>query len=149
MNIDQNAPMIARNEILVASPIEQVWQLLTDIERWPEWQPDISFAKLDGSLTEGTRFRWKAKGLNMTSILREVESNRRISRTGVSMGMKAIHIWTLEPQSNGTCVITEESLSGWLACLLKVFDTTFLEKSLKTSLQILKTTVDQQHDYVS
>ena len=79
----------------------------------------------------------------MTSTLQEVESNRRITWTGVTMGMKAIHIWMLEPQSNGTLAITEESRPRRLSRLLKTFDPTFLEKSLEVSLQVLKTRVEQ------
>lgn len=143
MNIDQSAPMSARKEIIIVASVEKVWSILTDIEHWPEWQSDITSVQLDGNLTKGTTFHWKAKGLHMTSTLQEVESNRRITWTGVTMGMKAIHIWMLEPQSNGTRVITEESLSGWLTRLLKTFDPTFLEKSLEASLQVLKTRVEQ------
>jgi ABC-type multidrug transport system ATPase subunit len=39
---------------------------------------------------------------------------------------------------NGTDVITEEFLSGWLARLMKFSDAQFLEKSLEGSLKILK-----------
>jgi hypothetical protein len=35
--------------------------------------------------------------------------------------------------------ITEESLSGWPARLMKMFASNFLEKSLEASLQILNT----------
>lgn len=57
--------------------------------------------------------------------------------------MKAIHIWKFEPQENATRVITEESLSGWLARLLKLFDPAFLDKSLEASLRLLKAKAEQ------
>ncbi|MGB4873735.1 MAG: hypothetical protein WBP47_27050 [Candidatus Promineifilaceae bacterium] len=56
--------------------------------------------------------------------------------------MFAIHNWTFTAQQQGTKVITEESLSGWMARLLKLFDSHFLEKSLEATLQTLKTTVE-------
>ncbi len=138
MNIDQHAPLSARKEIVIAAPRERVWAVLTKIERWPEWQPDVSSAKLEGGLAPGTIFRWKAKGLNITSTIQELEPERRISWTGNSIGMQAIHIWALEPADTGTRVITEESLSGWFPRILKIFDPKFLEKSLIDSLQVLK-----------
>ena len=143
MNIDRNAPMSAHKEIFIEAPPEKVWALHTDINGWPRWQPDVSSAKLEGNLAAGTVFRWKAKGLGITSTLQEVEPNRRISWTGSSLGMQAVHVWTFEPQDNGTRVVTEESLSGWFPRVLKLFMPAFLEKSLEQSLQVLKTHVEQ------
>lgn len=138
MNINMNAPAFARGEITIEAPVEKVWGVQTDIEGWPQWQADVTSAKLDGELEAGTVFRWKAKGLNITSKLHTVEMNRRIGWTGTSIGMSAIHNWTFESQGAVTRVITEESLSGWLTRLMKLLDPHFLEKSLETSLNILK-----------
>jgi uncharacterized protein YndB with AHSA1/START domain len=144
MNIDQNAPLAARREIFINMPPEKVWAVLADIAHWPEWQTDIASVKLEGEVRPGTVFRWKASGLNITSTLRDVEAPRRIGWTGDSLGMKAIHNWTFEAQESGTRAITEESLSGWLARLLKLFDAHFLEKSLEKSLIILKNRAEKE-----
>ena len=138
MNIDTNAPIFARKEIIIEAPIETVWNFQTGIDRWSEWQPDVTSVKLDGDLKAGTIFRWKAKGLSIVSTLHTVEPNRRIGWTGNSLGMSAIHNWTFEAQGNVTRVVTEESLNGWLTRLMVFFDPRFLEKSLEASLQILK-----------
>ncbi|MVF23699.1 hypothetical protein EVC37_19090 [Methylocaldum sp. BRCS4] len=143
MIIDRHAPLTARKEIVVAAPVDVVWNIHTDIERWPEWQPDISSISLEGTLAPGTLFRWKAQGLKITSTLQEVEPQRGIGWTGVALGMKAIHIWKFESQDNSTRVVTEESLSGWLARLLKLFDPAFLDKSLEASLRLLKAKAEQ------
>ena len=138
MNIDTNAPVFARKEIIIHAPVEKVWQIQTDIENWSKWQPDITSAKLEGALAADTIFRWKAKGLNIVSTLHTVEPNHRIGWMGVSLGMFAIHNWMFEARGEITHVVTEESLSGWLTRLMKLFDPNFLEKSLEASLQILK-----------
>ena len=62
------------------------------IDRWAEWQPDVTFSKLDGKLEKGTVFRWKAKGLNITSVIQVLKPMQSIGWTGNSLGMKAIHI---------------------------------------------------------
>jgi uncharacterized membrane protein len=139
MDIDTNAPVFARKEIIIHAPVEYVWQIQTDIENWSKWQPDITSTKLDGDLKAGTTFRWKAKGLNIVSTLHTVKLHRQIGWTGISPGMFAVHNWTFEARGEATLVTTEESLSGWLTRLMKLFDPDFLEKSLETSLQILKT----------
>lgn len=139
MDIDTSAPAFARKEIIIHAPVEKVWQIQTDIENWSKWQPDITSAKLEGALAAGTTFRWRAKGLNIVSTLHTVKPHQQIGWTGVSLGMFAIHNWTFEAGGETTLVTTEESLSGWLARLMKLFDPHFLEKSLEASIQILKT----------
>ena len=136
--VDTKAPLWAHKEIFIEAPLEKVWNLQTNIEDWPQWQPDITSAKLEGGLATGSIFRWKAKGLNIVSTLHTVEPQHQIGWTGDSLGMFAIHNWTFEAQNDGIRVITEESLSGWLVRLLKFVNPKFLEKSLEASLQILK-----------
>ncbi len=140
--VDTKAPLWARKEIIIEAPLENVWNLQTTIENWPQWQSDITAAQLEGGLAVGSIFRWKAKGLKIVSTLHTVEPQHQIGWTGDSLGMFAIHNWTFTAQQQGTKVITEESLSGWMARLLKLFDSHFLEKSLEATLQTLKTTVE-------
>lgn len=139
MDIDTCAPAFARREIVIHAPVEKVWQIQTDIENWSQWQPDIISAKLEGALTAGTTFRWKAKILNIVSTIHTVNPKQQIGWTGISLGMFAVHNWTFEARGETTRVITEESLSGWLTRLMKLVDSNFLEKSMEASLQFLKT----------
>lgn len=138
INSDSNAPLYARREILIDAPIQKVWNLQANIDRWPEWQPDVASAKLEGRLAPGTVFRWKGGGVNITSKLHAVEQPNRIGWTGDSIGMHAVHNWTFEAAGNGTRVTSEESISGWLASVIKLFDRSFLNKSLEKSLQTLQ-----------
>ncbi|MBX3054098.1 MAG: SRPBCC family protein [Caldilineaceae bacterium] len=143
-SIDTKAPLTARKEISIQAPVEKVWNVQTDIEGWTAWQPDITAAKLEGALVAGSVFRWKAKGLSIVSTLHTVEPRHEIGWTGVSLGMYALHNWTFEAHGDTTRVISEESLSGWLTRLLKLFDPKFLEKSLDASLQTLKNRAESQ-----
>lgn len=76
--------------------------------------------------------------MTIRSRLHTVEPNRRIGWTGSALGMYAIHNWTFEADEKTTRAFTEESLSGWLTRLMKLFDPHFLEKSLEAALQRLK-----------
>lgn len=143
MHIDDNATLTARHEILIDAPITSVWAIQTAIEQWPQWQPDITAATLEGPLAVGTVFRWKAKGLGIVSTLQAVEEPTTIGWTGDSLGMHAVHIWHFSAEGNQTRVKTEESLAGWMVRLLKLFDRNFLEKSLKQSLATLKNRVEE------
>lgn len=138
MKIDDRAPLAGRTELFIAAPIEKVWRILTDLPRWPEWQPGITSIEAAGPLAVGTSFRWKGKGFAITSILGDFDPPRRIGWSGHAAGMKAIDIYMLEAKDGGTLAATEESMSGWLARLLKIFQPSFLAKSQAESLEKLK-----------
>ena len=36
------------------APPDQVWQVWSDVSRWPEWNPDMKESRLDGPLSLGT-----------------------------------------------------------------------------------------------
>lgn len=149
MNVDPHAPLTGDDEITVQAPPDTVWSVLTDIDRWPEWQAGVSSAALEGDLAAGATFRWKANGLGITSTIQEFEPGRRIGWTGDSLGMRAIHIFALAPQDGGTRVTTEESLSGWLARILKIFDADYLDESLAGSLRALKARAEAELEHTA
>ena len=138
MNINKNAPLVSKKEIVINAPISITWDIQTDIDNWPKWQKDISSAKLIGELKKGTSFKWKAMGMSITSELQEVEKNKIIGWSGKSIGMNAIHFWYFEKQGNKTKVITEESLSGWLPSIIKILKPKFLDESLSKAINTLK-----------
>lgn len=143
MVIDSKAPLIAKKEEIINASIERVWKIQSDINNWPQWQKEITFARLEGALEKGTVFRWKAMGMNISSMLQEVVVNKTIGWSGKSFGMQAVHIWKFEKQGDKTKVITEESLSGWFPMLIKLFKPDFLDESLSKALQTLKNHVEK------
>jgi hypothetical protein len=144
MEINPQAPAIARHEITINASSERIWQLLTNINDWTAWNLNISEAKLEGSFKVGSIFRWKSGGTAIVSTLQEVEPQRRIVWTGKVFGTQAIHVWILEPQPNGTIVRTEESFEGWLVVLLRGMMQKTLDTSLKNWLQLLKTRAESE-----
>ena len=144
MNIDQQAPLRARKEININAPVEKVWATLIDINHWSDWQPTVASAELEGNLATGATFKWKAMGLNIASMIQELEPQKAIAWAGKSLGMNAVHMWNFEPVDHHTRVTTTESLSGWFPKILKFFDPAFLDKSLAGSLQVLKAEAERQ-----
>jgi uncharacterized membrane protein len=57
--------MFTEDSIEIAAPPELVWQVFSDVERWPEWTASVtSLAGLDGAeLAEGRRFAIKQPGM--------------------------------------------------------------------------------------
>ncbi|WP_158502422.1 SRPBCC family protein [Vitiosangium sp. GDMCC 1.1324] len=115
MDIDRNAPVIVAEELQVLAPPARVWELLTDIDRWPDWNPDISTAVLDGAVAVGSTFRWTTAGLAIVSTIGEVVPGKRLGWSGDTGGISGIHVWTLEPgdpTGQTTLVRTVESWNG-------------------------------------
>jgi uncharacterized protein YndB with AHSA1/START domain len=138
MKINPQASLTAHKEIFIRAPSEIVWKMHTDIDAWSQWQPGITMAKLEGPLAVGSLFQFKSGGLTITATIQMVEPNQRIGWTGQALGTQARHVWLLTPQHDGTLLTTDESMTGWLVSLLKLVMPKFLERSLETWLQSLK-----------
>jgi uncharacterized protein YndB with AHSA1/START domain len=144
MEINPQAPLIARKQIFIEAPPQAVWKIQTDINNWSRWQPDVTASGLDSSLTVGSVFRWKSGRLSVTSTIQVISPSQEISWTGRALGAHAKHVWRLTPQDKGTLVTTEESMEGWSIRLMKFINPKFLDNSLDTWLQSLKTQAEKE-----
>jgi uncharacterized protein YndB with AHSA1/START domain len=144
MNINPNAPLVDQHSIVIHAPRTVVWQVLTTIERWPEWHPTITQAQLDGPLAQDSSFRWISGGMAILSTIHDLQPDQRIAWSGKALGTAAEHIWTLEEIADGTQVTTAESMSGWLIYPVKVISPRFLTDALHTWLTALKQAAEAQ-----
>ena len=100
MDADANAPVFATGELDVAADPETVWEVMTDIGRWPAWNPDITAATVQGPVQPGTSFRWKSGPGTIRSTLQVVQRPTELSWTGRTMGILAIHVYRLRPATS-------------------------------------------------
>jgi uncharacterized protein YndB with AHSA1/START domain len=115
LGIDQNAPVITRDDIVIHAPLNRVWRIQTDVEQWPAWQPGVSSSvkQTPGPLRPGSSWVWSTDGLEgITSTVTQVEPKRRIVWGGPAQGITAVHVWTFTPTEDGVKVHTEESWAG-------------------------------------
>jgi uncharacterized protein YndB with AHSA1/START domain len=112
-SINNKAPVMCSKTITINARIEKVWAVLTNIVNWPNWQNDISQAKLNGELIPLTTFDWKAGGAKIHSTLHTVEATKYFGWTGKSFGIIAIHNWTLTETNGQTNVSVDESMEGF------------------------------------
>ncbi|MGH3019240.1 MAG: SRPBCC family protein [Gaiellaceae bacterium] len=144
MDVNRNAPVVAATEIDVAATPEAVWDVLTDIESWPRWNPDVKSMSLQGGLTKGSVFRWRAGPGTITSTIQRVEPPKLIAWTGTTLGIKAKHVYRLEPRGEATLVQTEESYEGLVARLLRGSLQKTLENGLSDGLRYLKAETERR-----
>ena len=144
MEVNQEAPAVARSEAEIAADPDTVWEVLTRFEDWPSWNPDVSSVTLHGELAEGAVFRWKAGRATITSTLRRIDRPRLLAWTGKTTGIDAVHVWRLEPSDAGTRVRTEESWEGLLVRLLRGPMRKSLQRAVDDGLGHLKTEAERR-----
>src|SRR5215216_4019617 len=133
-----DAPVGSRHEIEIAAPPELVWDVLTDFDRWPQWNPEVKSMSVDGPLAPGSVFRWKAGPGTIVSTLEQVDRPRYVRWRGRTMSIAAIHEWRLEERAGGAHVETDESFSGVLARFLRGSLQKQLDRALEEGLEHLK-----------
>lgn len=138
MDINHNAPAVASAEISISAPIETVWNVISDIDQWPRWNPAVTAASLKGGLQPGSTFRWKAGPGGITSTLRQVEPPHVLAWTGKTFGINAIHVYRLEQDAGGTRVSTDESWEGLPVRLMRSRMQKTLEDAIGPGLEALK-----------
>ena len=144
MPVDQKAPVVETGQVKVAAGMEAVWRVLTAVERWPEWNPDIRDVRLRGRLEEGTTFTWRSGPGTITSTLLEVEPPRFIAWMGVMLGIKAVHVWRLDRTAGGTMVTTEESWDGPVPWVFRGRSRRMLRDAINSGLEHLKERLERQ-----
>lgn len=140
MNIsaDRSAPVFASSETVIDAPLSKVWDTLTDIHHWPQWQSSVTQTVLGGPIHEGTAFDWKADGISFRSQIHTMKLNEEFGWTGRAIGASAVHNWRFTQQDSATVVKVEESLRGLLPALFKKYFQKNLDKGILKNLRELK-----------
>ncbi|MEU7612637.1 SRPBCC family protein [Micromonospora sp. NPDC049204] len=115
--IDVSAPVVSRHSVTVTASAEAVWRILTDIDAWTTWLPEIPYARVEtpGPLAPGSVFRWSAAGMEIESTIVQVRPRERLVWRGYGDGpdgVLGVHVWALTPAGDGVEVSTEESFAG-------------------------------------
>jgi len=138
MNISPNAPVAAESRTEIDANPDTVWDLLVHVERWPDWNPEVRSASLEGGIREGSVFRWKTVTGTIASTLQALDRPRSLAWTGRMMTIKTMHVWTLEPQNGKTVVTSAASFEGAVASVLRLPLQKLLQKVLRDELATLK-----------
>ena len=136
--INKSAPVVESKEIEIKAKPEKVWEVMSNIDKWADWNINIKNPQTLSELAVGSKFRWKNNGSNITSTIHTLNENSMIGWTGKNFAAKAIHNWYLTPTENGTKVRTEESMEGFLMSLMKKKMSEILIEDMTTWLDQLK-----------
>ena len=138
MDINRNAPATAEGELRIDADPQTVFSVISAIAEWPLWNPDVTSVTLDGRVEPGTVFRWRSGPSSLTSTLQVVDPPHEIAWTGVTMGIKAVHVFRFQARDDGTLARSEESWEGLIASVLKGYSRKTLDKGIRNVLLHLK-----------
>jgi hypothetical protein len=119
------ALLTLRTEIDIDGSVERVWEVLTDFEAYPRWNPFIR--RIDGVLAPRARLRVRihppgGKAITFRPVLLRVEPDRQLSwlgRTLIPGLFDGEHVFQMEPAAPGHVrFVHGETFRGLLVPLL-------------------------------
>jgi len=131
----------------IAAPPDRVWQVLSDVEHWPEWTDTVRWVRRvdDGPLRTGSQAKISQPRIpTVDYVVTELEPGR--SFTWVSGGGAALttarHV--LEPlPGGGTRVLLSVKQEGWLGSFVGRFYRGLTDRYLATDAAGLKARSEQ------
>ncbi len=141
--VDERAQVQATAEISVAAPVEKVWRLISQIDRWPSWNPAVRDVQVHGGVAVDMSFDWVNGKSRIRSTLAVVDPLHEITWSGVSAGVRAVHRNMLEQTPDGMVrVRSTESMS--MPFLGLIFSSEKLRAGLNDWLATLKQAAEEK-----
>jgi uncharacterized protein YndB with AHSA1/START domain len=134
--------MTYRTAIDIDAPLERVWEVLVDVERWPDWSPSMtSVERLEpGMFRPGSTARIKQPRLPLAVWrVTELVPQRSFTWSTHSRGVTTVARHTVSArEEGGTRALGEVDQYGPLALLAKVFFSRMTKRYLKQEALGLK-----------
>ena len=141
-----------RTEIEIAAPVSKVWSILTDFDRWKDWNPiseASGVAALGSQLTVTMRGKEGKGGMEYRPIVINIEPPRLFRWRGKMMFeflMTNDKVFELEEMGSGTRLIHRELFGGLLVPLFWTKLNQGALPMLKTMNDALKTIAEKRSD---
>lgn len=142
--------MTYRTAIDIDAPVERVWSVLTDVERWPDWSPTMtSVERLEpGMFRPGSTARIKQPGLpEAVWRVTELVPQRSFTWSAHSRGVTTVARHRIAArEEGGTRVLNEVDQHGPLALLGRLFFSRMTKRYLKQEARGLKDRCEMGRD---
>jgi len=120
---------------------ERVWDVMTDVERWPEWTASMSEVRLiEGDrLAVGARVRVRQPKLPASTLeVTELEPERAFTWQAASPGVNFVGKHEIAPAGTGVTVTLSAQFSGPLAGIAGLFTSGMTRRYVKMEAEGLK-----------
>ena len=117
--IPASPDLVVERTIDIDAPPEHVFAILTDVERWTDWDPAVKTVKAHAgrSLQVGDRFYQDPAGYECEALVLDVVPGRAVRWRGTAPdggGIVGVHSYRLVPlEGGGPRVINREEFSKW------------------------------------
>ena len=134
-----NSRTVMHTEIFIDAPPEDVWAVLMDTEKYPEWNP--VFVEVDGKLEVGASLANQVvepgkDAVQMNASVKAIVPNKEINQGGGIPGILTFdHHYYLEPENGGTRVIQHEVDQG---LYMYIWDSSWVEPAYASVNEALK-----------
>ncbi len=118
--INTSAGIRDSQSIIINTSIDKVWGVLSDIDKWSEWNSGIEKVQLKDKLKNGARFTWKQGRIQGNSEIQKIEKPISIAWTSRANWGKRIFVWSLDSSDeNQTIATVSASLQGALVAFVE------------------------------
>jgi uncharacterized membrane protein len=142
--------MITEDSIEIDAPAQLVWQIFSDVERWPEWTPSVtSLVARDGTgLAVGKRFAIKQPGMSkLVWKVTEIDSGESWTWAQRSFGVLVTARHWVIPQPDGRTLVRQQlDQRGVLGALIGRLMIKKIRRFLEQEAQGLKARSEQLSD---
>ena len=93
----------------IEAPVDRVWEVLRDVERWPEWASTVTSVRRldDGPLAVGSRARIEQPRIPPTEyVVTELEPSRSFTWVATGPGVRTTARHRLEALDTGATRVT-------------------------------------------
>lgn len=113
--------MHVTTSVTISAPVERVWAVLTDLERWPDWTASMRSVRALGGGPTGVGSRFEVRQPRMPVAVWEVsdfEPNRSFTWATRAPGVRVVARHDLTPTGSGTRADMAVDMTGPLAGLV-------------------------------
>ena len=138
-----NSRTVMHTEIVIDAPPEDVWAVLMDTEKYPEWNP--VFVEVDGTFEVGASLANQVvepgkDAVTMNATVKAIEPLKWINQGGGLPGVITFdHNYYLEAENGGTRVIQHEVDQGFY---MYFWDSSWVEPAYASVNEALKERVE-------
>ena len=134
--INENAGIRDSHSIIINADIDRVWNIIADMESWPEWNPEVKKVNVEGELSEGTYFSWTQGRTSGKSQIQAVKKPALLSWTSKARFVNRIYVWTFESDESQTIATVSASFQGTFVVIVENHQKVYHE--LLNWLELLK-----------
>jgi carbon monoxide dehydrogenase subunit G len=126
--------------VQIKADAAKVWEILHDVERWPEWTTSMTSVEiLDKPLAVGSRVKIKQPKLRpATMTVSSLDHDQSFSWTSDSPGMHTEADHEIAPSSSGSTVTLRFALTGAIGSVAGLFYSSLIKRYVETEANGLK-----------